>query len=394
VLTPRLLERQCTGVLDHCRPDRIRLGAAPAGEETGPDTDQERHAAAVRVGACAPAPAIGCGLSFTHEEETPMKHSRIACAMAVLLFAVPCVAVQAADYPVKPIRLIVPFAAGGGADIMGRMIGQKLTEATGQTVIADNRAGAGGMIGIALAAAAPPDGYTILIAPAEYTINPSLHAKVPYDPIADFAPITQASSYSSVLVVHPSLPVKSVKELIALATARPGQLAYASAGIGGAPHLSAEVFKMMAKVNMVHVPYKGTGQALGDLLGGQTQLMFANPLPITPHVRAGRLRALAVTSRTRSVSLPELPTIAEAALPGYETSGWFGFLAPARTPAPIVDFLYQRVVAALALADVKERLMQQGHTPVGSKPDEFARHIAQELAKWRKVIQESGAKAE
>ncbi len=315
-----------------------------------------------------------------------------ACAHLLLAATVP--ALHAADYPLRSIRLIVPFAPGGGSDLMGRMIAQKLTEATSQTVIVDNRPGASGMIGAAMVATAAPDGYTIVIIPAEHAINPSLYRKVPYDPLKDFAPITQATSYSGVLVVHPSMPVKTVKELITLAKARPGQIAYASSGIGGAPHLSAEVFQTMAGVKLIHVPYKGTGQALGDLLGGQIQVMFANPLPITPHVRAGRLRALAVASRTRSVSLPELPTIDEAALPGFETSGWFGFLAPAATPARIVDFLYEKIAAALSLPDVKDRLLAQGHTVVGSKPDEFARHIAQEVVKWRKVVRDSGAKAE
>jgi tripartite-type tricarboxylate transporter receptor subunit TctC len=315
-------------------------------------------------------------------------------ACAALLLVMAAGGPDAAEYPAKPIRLVVPFAPGGGADILGRMVAQKLTEATGQTIVVDNRPGASGMIGIGLVASAPPDGYTIVIVPAEFTINPSLYRKVPYDPVADFVPITQATSYSGVLVVHPSLPVKSVKELIALAKARPGQLAYATSGVGGAPHMSAEVFQSMAGVKMIHVPYKGTGQALGDLLGGQTQLMFASPLPITPHVRAGRLRALAVASRTRSPSLPELPTIHEAGLPGFETAGWFGFLAPAGTPPRIVEVLYERIAAALGQTDVRERLLAQGNTTVGSKPDEFARHIAQELVKWRKVVQDSGARAE
>jgi len=296
-------------------------------------------------------------------------------------------------YPAKPIRLVVPFAPGGGADILSRMVAQQFTELTRQAVVVDNRPGASGMIGTGFVAKAPADGYTIGIVPADHTINPSLYSKVPYDAIADFSPITQATTYAAVLVVHSSLPVKNVKDLISLAKSKPGQVVYASAGVGGAPHLSAELFNSMAGTKMIHVPYKGTGAALSDLLAGQTQLMFANPLAILPHVKNGRLRALGVAGMQRSPAVPDLPTIHESGLPGFETNGWFGFLAPAGTPRQIVEFLNEKISAIVHLPGVKDRLLSQGHTPVGSKSDEFSRHLSSELEKWRKVVQASGAKA-
>ena len=302
---------------------------------------------------------------------------------------------HAEAYPSKPITMIVPFPAGGTTDILARAIGQELFKTLGQQVIVDNRPGAGGNIGSALVAKAAPDGYTLLMGTVgTHAINASLYAKMPYDTVKDFAPITQVAAVPNILVVNPTLPVKSVKELIAYAKANPGKLNFASSGNGTSIHLSGELFKTMAGVDMTHIPYKGSAPALTDLLGGQVNLMFDNMPSALPHVKAGKLRALAVTSGKRSPAAPDLPTIEEAGVPGYEASSWFGVLAPAGTPPDIVNKLNAEIVRILKTPEMKERLSSQGAEPVGSSPGEFAAHIKAEMAKWAKVVKESGARVD
>jgi len=304
-------------------------------------------------------------------------------------------AAMAQTYPTKAIRMVVPFPAGGTTDILARIAGQKLTEALKQQVIIDNRPGAGGNIGTELVAKSPPDGYTLLTDPGStLTINPSLFAKLPYDPVKDFAPVTILAAVPNILVVHPSLPVKNVKELIALAKAKPGLLNYASTGAGQSTHLSMELFKTMAGIDLVHIPYKGSAPALTDLLGGQVTLMFDNMPSSLPHVQGGKLRALAVSTLKRSPAMPQLPTVAESGLPGFEVSVWFAVLAPAGTPRDIVQRLNAVLVKALQSPDVKERLAGQGAEPVGNTPEAFAATMQRDLVKWAKVVKDSGARLE
>jgi len=299
----------------------------------------------------------------------------------------PCAAQS--GYPSKPVRFIVPSSPGGGTDIIARAIALKLSEAFGQQVVVDNRPGAGQMIGIELAAKSPADGHTILMAASTLAINPVMFKKVAYDPVRDFAPVTQAASLPNVLVVHPSLQAASLAELLALARQRPGQVAYASAGIGTSPHMSVELLKSMTGIDLVHVPYKGTAPGVVDLLAGQVSVMAPNVLTALPYIKAGRLRALAVTSAKRSDALPDVPTIAEAGaesgLSGYESAQWYGVLAPAGTPAEIVNRLYGEVARALRAGDVRERLAADGAEPVGSTPAEFAAFIRAEIEKWARV---------
>ncbi len=301
----------------------------------------------------------------------------------------------AQTYPSRPVRLIVPFAPGGGTDILGRMLCQRLTETMGQPFIVDNRGGAGGIIGAELAAKSPADGYTLLLgSPGPLTINPALLPRMNYDSLRDFAPITLATISAFTLVVHPSLPVRSVKELVALAKAKPGQLNYGSGGNGSVAHFSVEQFKALAGVNVVHVPYKGSAPSLTDLVGGQLQMTIENMPVILPHVRAGRLRALAVGTKTRSAFLPELPTISEAGVPGYESSTAFGLLAPAKTPPAIVGSLNAGLVKALHSSDIKEKLTGLGMEAVGGTPEQYAANIKEELAKYARVVKAAGIKAE
>jgi tripartite-type tricarboxylate transporter receptor subunit TctC len=299
-----------------------------------------------------------------------------------------------AAYPSKPVRFIVPSSAGGGTDIIARALSQKLSEALGQQFVVENRPGAGQMIGIELAAKAPADGHTILMAASTLAINPIMYKKVSYDPVRDFAPITQAASLPNVLVVHPSLPVKSVAELIALARREPGRIAYASAGIGTSPQMSVELLKSLAGIDMLHVPYKGTGPGMIDVLAGQVKVMTPNVLTALPYIKSGRLRALAVTSAKRSEALPDVPTLAEAGVPGYEAVQWYGVLAPAGTPREIVERLHVEIAKALRAGDVRERLAADGAEPVGSSPDEFAAFIRAEIAKWAKVAKAAGIQPE
>jgi tripartite-type tricarboxylate transporter receptor subunit TctC len=302
--------------------------------------------------------------------------------------------VLAQKYPERPVRAVVPFPAGGGTDILARLFLQKMADRVGANFVIDNRSGAGGAIGTEIVAKAPPDGYTILVCSSSHTINPSVYKKLGYDPLRDFAPVTILASGPGLLVVHPSVPAQSVKELIALAKAKPGQLNYASAGNGTPPHLAAELFKSMAGVDLVHVPYKGNVPAFADLVSGAVSLSFPTITSGLPQVRAGRLRALGVTSKARSTVVPDVPTIAESGLPGYESSTWYGMLAPAGAPKAIVTKLHQQMLEVLKLPDIREKLAAQGLEPGGNSPGEFGSIIAAELVKWRKVVAAAGMKAE
>ena len=288
--------------------------------------------------------------------------------------------------------MIVPFPPGGGTDYTARLIGHKLSELWGKQVVIENRPGASTIIGSDLVAKSQPDGYTLLMGSVNHTINPSLIAKLPYDTIKDFSPITVCVTSSYVLVVHPSLPVKTVKELIALARARPGEINYSSSGSSGPQHLAGELFKMMAKVDITHVPYKGGGPAATALVGGHVQLQFSTPVSALPHLKAGRLRALAVTSLQRSAAFPQLPTIAEAALPGYEAVTWWGLLGPARMPREIVDKVHADVVKVLQMADTRDKLASQGVSPAGTSPEDFTVMIQREIAMLAKVVKAANVK--
>ena len=302
---------------------------------------------------------------------------------------------HAADaYPTRPIRLIVAYPPGGGTDIVGRMMAQKLPETLGQNVVIDNRGGATGTIGTDLAAHANPDGYTLLMGNvAPNAINVSLFKKLPYDPVGDFAPVSLVAITPNILAVNPGVPVKSVNDLIALAKAKPGTLNFPSSGVGSSSHLAGELFKILAKVDMVHVPYKGGGPALVDTISGQMQIMFATMPAAMPHVKSGKVRPVAVTTEKRSQAMPELPTISET-IKGYEAATWYGMLAPAGTPRALVSRLHEAVVKTLAAPDMRERLGAQGFEPVGNTPAEFAAYIKSEIAKWGRVIREAGIKPE
>lgn len=313
---------------------------------------------------------------------------------ALLAMAIQPIALAQGNYPNRPVRIIVPNAPGSSGDITARLIAQPLSERLGQQVVVDNRAGAGTMIGGEIAAKSPPDGYTLLMGFATLAINPAIYKKVPYDALRDFAPITEVVFLPGILVVHPSLPVKSVKELIVLAKARPGEIPFASAGKGGYSHLSMELFMSMAGIRMLHVPYKGTGPGVIDLLAGHISVGTFNALSAVPHVRSRKLRALGVTSARRAVVVPEVPTIAEAGVPGYETTQWLGLLAPAGTPREIIVRLHKESVAVLRMPDIKERLAKDGAEPVASSPEEFAAHIGSETTKWAKVVKSAGIQPE
>jgi tripartite-type tricarboxylate transporter receptor subunit TctC len=313
-------------------------------------------------------------------------------AGATLLGALP---LPAQEYPVKPIRLVVPFTPGGSTDILARLVAQKLTEAFGKQVIVDNRPGAGGVIGVELVAKAAPDGYTLVMGHiGTFAVNPTLYPKLPYDAVRDFQPITLVAMVPNLLSVHPGLPAKSVQELIALARAKPGSLHFGSGGNGSAAHLAGEYFKLLTKTDLVHVPYKGTAPAVTDLIAGNIAMMITGVPPQLAHVKAGRLRPLAVASAKRLPLFPELPTIAEAGVPGYEATQWYGVLAPAQTPRPIVARLNAEIVKAVRSAEVRERLATEAAEPVGDRPEEFHAFIKKEIARWAPVIRASGAKPE
>ena len=312
----------------------------------------------------------------------------------LLSAAVACAATGAAaqeKYPSRPIRLVVPFAPGGGADISARTIAQKLTERFGQQVVADNRPGAGGNIGAELVFKAPPDGYTLLLVSSSYGANPALY-KLSFDPVTAFEPITLVSQQPFILAVNLGVPAKSAKELISYAKAHPGKLNYLSSGTGGIQHLATELFKSMAGVDIVHVPYKGGSSGLNDLLAGQVHMEFGTVLSTMPIVRNGQLRALAVSTSTRSPAAPELPTLAEAGVPGYHVSGWYAVLAPKATPKEIAGLLNREIVALLQAADVKERYAKEGSTIVASTPARLVSHLEAEIGKWQKLVKEGNIK--
>ena len=300
----------------------------------------------------------------------------------------------AQSYPVKPIRLVLPYPPGGGTDVIARPLAQKLTEQLGQQVIVDNRGGAGGNIGMEFVAKSPADGYTLLFAlTAQYAVNPSLYPKLPYDPVRDYAPISLLANAPYLLVVHPALPAKSVAELVTLVKARPGQLSYSSSGNGSGAHLAGEMLRSLAHVEIVHVPYKGAGPAMPDLIAGQVQLSFITYTVAGPHIKTGRLRALGVTTAKRSPTLPDLPAIGET-VAGYDSAVWYGFAAPAGTPPEIVSKLNTEVLRVLAAPDFRSRITLEAVSPIGSTPEEFGSFMKSEIVRWAKVVRDSGAKVD
>ena len=312
-------------------------------------------------------------------------------ATAAVLFAA-CACAVAQNYPEKSVRVIVPYAAGGNADLLGRVIGQKLGETFSQQFIIDNRAGANGVIGTEQLAKAAPDGYTLAFIASGHAINPGMYAKMPFDPIRDFAPVAQTSSTPILIAVTAALPAKNVKALAALAKSRPGDLSYASQGNGSPGHLAGALFNSMNGVNIVHIPYKSTAQAITDLTSGQVQLMYPSATSIIPHVKAGRLRAVAIATKSRSALAPDIPTAAESGLPGFEAGIWNGVMAPAGTSPAIIDKLHGAIAKIIQSPDVRERILGMGADPVISTPAEFSTFIVAELKKWTKVIKDSGAK--
>ena len=317
--------------------------------------------------------------------------SRKILAFALAVFAG---AANAQSYPTKAVRLVVPFLAGGSTDIVGRTVAQKLTEMWGQQVIVDNRPGGGTTIGTDIVAKAAPDGYTLLVTPAPFTINPSLLARLPYDALNDFAPITLINTTPLVLVVNPGVPVKTVKELIALAKAKPGKLNFGSSGTGGSNHLAGELFNAMAGVKMVHIPYKGNAGALTDIVGGHLDVVYNGITSAIALIRGGKLRALAVTSLQRSAALPEVPTLDELGLKGFESVAWNGLTAPAKTPRDVLMKINADVVRIVGSPELRERLKAEGSDPVGSSPEQFAAFLRNEIAKWAKVIKFANVKPE
>lgn len=319
-------------------------------------------------------------------------HSSLALLCAAL-FATGMSA-SAQQYPSRPVRLIVPQSAGGSTDVIARVVAQKMAEGLGQAVVVDNRPGAGSINGVEMVVHAAPDGHTLLAVAGSFTINPALHKKLPFDSIRDFTAVTQLATLPHILVVHPSVPVNSLKELIALARAKPGQLNYASSGIATSTHMAAELFMFMTQTSMVNVPYKGGAPAMVAMLGGQCQLNFATISTAIPHIRSSKLRALAVTSARRSIAAPEFPTIAEAGLPGYDHSSWVGLLAPARTPQAAVARVQDEAVKAAHAPEVKAVLAREGLEATGTTPADFANFIKTDIAKWIKVAKAAGIAAQ
>lgn len=299
---------------------------------------------------------------------------------------------MAQSFPTRPVRMIVPYPAGGGTDIISRTVAQKLGEKWGQQVIVDNRAGANGIIGTDLAAKSKPDGYTLVVVIATQAINPALYPKIPYNSETDFAPVSLMAQYPFILTTHPSVPAKTVREFIALAKKRPGELSYASSGNGSGPHLGFELFKSMAGINVVHIPYKGAGPANTELISGQVQAFFNNILAGKPHIQSGRLRVIAATSAKRSQAMPEIPTFAESGVPGFDVTGWYALLAPAGTPAAIVNKVQSDTTASLRIPEVTARLSSEGAEPVGSSPEVLARFLQTETQKWAKVVKVANIK--
>jgi tripartite-type tricarboxylate transporter receptor subunit TctC len=323
-------------------------------------------------------------------------------AAAVILAAMvagPAAAAQssagAVPYPTKPVRLVITYPPGGNTDLVGRALAQKLAEAWGYQVVVDNRGGAGGVLGTVIAKQAAPDGYTLLLGTsAGMVLNPLLMKKLPYDPSRDFAPVSLVIVNPQVLVVHPSLPATNVREFIALAKARPGQLNFGSSGVGTPNHLGGEMLKAMAGIDIVHVPYKGGAASIADLIAGQVQLVFSSAPSVVPHVRGGRLRALAVGSAKRTPALPDVPTVAESGVPGYEYTTWYGIFAPAGTPTPILARLNAEIVRILAAPELTQRFQSQGGDPASSTPQELAAYMREEAARWDRVIRTAGIRIE
>jgi len=322
-----------------------------------------------------------------------VRHS--SCSILVIAFMVSAPAAMAQQYPAKPVRIVVPFAPGGGVDVTARILAQKLTERTGQSFIVDNRTGASGIIGVEFVAKSAPDGYTLLVgSQTTQAVVPAMYAgKISYDTGRDFAAVTEIAYSPLLIVVHPSLPVKTVKDLIALAKVRPGQLTFGAAS-GGTPHMAGELFKLVAKVDLLFVPYKGEGPAIADAMGGQISMVFSN-LPVAlPQAQGGRLRALAVTSKQRVSTAPDIPTAAESGLPGYEASTWFGLFAPAATPRDIVAKLSAESASGLNAPDVKERMAGQGLFVVANTPEQFTTFVKAEIPRWAKIVKDARVKPE
>ncbi len=315
---------------------------------------------------------------------------KIATVAAVLAGTLAIGAAQAADYPAKPVRMIVPLAMGGGSDIVGRIVAVALADHWGQPVVVDNRPGAGSTLGTALAAKATPDGYTVLVSSSSIAISPALYKKLPFDVVRDFVPVTLIASQPSILAVHGAVQARTVRELIALAKANPGKLAYGSAGAGSATHLGSELFKYTAGVDLLHVPYKSAGLATTALLVGEVQLLVTNMASVLPHIKSGRVRALGITSLQRSPLAPEVPTVAESGLPKFEYATWYGMLAPAGTPSAIVTRIQTDIAKVLGPPKVRERLSQQGLDVLATSPGDFARYLAEELTRWQTVVKAAG----
>jgi tripartite-type tricarboxylate transporter receptor subunit TctC len=321
-----------------------------------------------------------------------MNRMRIVATLAVLALALPAAAQQ---YPTKPIRLVVPFAPGGSSEIISRVVAQKLSEALSHQVVVENRPGGAGNIAMEQVARSEPDGYTLILGHiGTLAVNPAMFPKLPYDPNRDFAPISLMAAVPNVIVVNPSVPAKTLQEFAALAKKRPGTINYGSAGTGSSGHLAMEYFKQVAQIDLVHVPYKGTGPMLTDLLGGQTEATFTGVPPLLPHIKQGKLRALAIGSAKRTDALPDVPTVAESGYAGFETSQWYGLLAPAKTPKAVVDKLSAEVAKALRQPDVVQRLAADSATPIGSTPEEFAAYIRKEQERWGRVVKTANIKAE
>jgi len=314
--------------------------------------------------------------------------------LAVAFGATLCAGAMAQSYPVKPVRIVVPYAPGGGVDIVARAVGQELTKRLGQTILVENRTGAGGNVGSDAVAKAAPDGYTLLMASPANTINPSLYTKMPYDPMRDLVPIALIGSVPTVLIANRSLPVQNVKQLVALAKSQPGAVIYGSGGSGTTEHLAGEMFKSAAGVDMLHVPYKGGAQVMTDLLGGQIALTFVNQLGALPHINAGKVKALAVASVERSAALPQVPTFAESGYPEFRISVWWGIMGPAGMPKELVTQLNREIVAALASPEMKERLQTLSARPIGGTPEQFTKFFADETARWARVVKASGARVD
>ena len=323
-------------------------------------------------------------------------HIKISIALAVpLVLAAGEACAQAADYPARPIRFVVPFAPGGSTDTVARLIAQKMTEQWGKQVVVDNRAGANGMIGMEITARAVPDGYTLVLAYiANLGTGPALIPNLPYDPIKDFAPISHVVSAPSIAVIHPGVPAKNLQDVLALARAKPASISFGTAAIGSMGHFSGEMLNRLANVQMQHGPYKGGGQAVIDVLAGQIPMVIIGMSAVTPHLRAGRLRAIATTGPKRSFAFPEVPTVAEQGFPGFSTDSWYGVLTTAGTPRPIVDKLYRETVRSVKTPEGQERMANVGFEVVASTPDEFAKLIADEIPKWKKIVREANIKAE